>query len=93
MAVPAVFLHIAMYFLPESPRWLIQKDREEDAIRCLARLRTGGDSNKPEIGAEIREIVAKIAWEKRNPAPSYVQMLVGSEKRRTWLGIGVVSAP
>ena len=90
MALPAVFLHIVMYFLPESPRWLVQKDRLEDAVRSLARLRTSGDATKPEIGAEMQEIGAKIAWEKRNPAPSYVQMLVGSEKRRTWLGIGVV---
>ena len=89
--VPTIFLHIAMYFLPESPRWLVQKDRQEDAVKCLARLRTNGDATKVIVLAELREINAKLDWEKRNPSPSYWQMLVGTEKRRTWLGIGVVS--
>ena len=87
--VPTIALHITMYFMPESPRWLVQKDRTEEALHALARVHAGGDMEDPYVKAELAEIVSKIQWEKQNPAPSYVQMLFGKERRRTWLGIGV----
>ena len=34
--LPAIFLLIALLFLPESPRWLAKKDRWEEAINVLA---------------------------------------------------------
>jgi MFS family permease len=86
--VPTIALHLTMYFLPESPRWLVQQDRVEDATRALARLHAKGNVNDPYVQAEVQEIVAKIQWEKQNPPPSYLKMLVGSESRRTWIGIG-----
>lgn len=89
MSVPAILLHVFMYWLPESPRWLVQQDREGDALKVLARLRSNGDLSAPGIRAELQEITSKISWENQNPAPSYGQMLLGSEKRRTWLGIGI----
>ena len=88
--VPTIALHLTTYFLPESPRWLVQQDRPEDATRALAKLHAQGDTTDPYVQAEIAEIVSKIQWEKRNPPPSYSKMLFGSESRRTWLGIGVV---
>lgn len=81
-----------MYFMPESPRWLVQQDRQQEALQVLARLHSKGDTTDAYVRAELAEIVAKIQWEKRNPAPTYVSMLFGEEARRTWLAIGVVSA-
>lgn len=37
--IPAVPLVILIYFCPESPRWYIKKDRYQDALRSLFRLR------------------------------------------------------
>ncbi len=36
--VPALLLMIAIYFLPESPRWLILKNQSEKARTILSRL-------------------------------------------------------
>jgi hypothetical protein len=80
-----------MYFLPESPRWLVQKDRKEEALRVLATVHAKGDENDPYVQAELREISAKIAYEKLHPSPSYWSLLFGEERRRMWIGIGVVS--
>lgn len=37
--IPAVPLLILIYFCPESPRWLMKKDRYPDAMKSLLRLR------------------------------------------------------
>ncbi|EKD18019.1 uncharacterized protein L3040_004558 [Drepanopeziza brunnea f. sp. 'multigermtubi'] len=37
--VPGTLLIIAMFFQPESPRWLLQAGRDEEAIKNLIRIR------------------------------------------------------
>jgi Sugar (and other) transporter len=86
-----VALHVTTYFLPESPRWLVAKNRQDEALKVLARLHARGDTDDLYVQAEFKEIIAKINFEKRHPAPSYFQLLFGSEWRRMWIGIGVVS--
>jgi hypothetical protein len=83
-------LHFTMYFLPESPRWLVQHDRHEEALVVLAKLHSGGNQDDTYVQSELGEIRAKIALEKLYPAPSYFQLLFGSEWRRMYIGIGVV---
>ncbi|KAJ5691235.1 hypothetical protein N7488_011970 [Penicillium malachiteum] len=87
--IPTVTLHVTMYFMPESPRWLAQRDEHEKALEALARMHSDGNINDPFVQAELAEIEAKIQWERQNPPPSYLQMLIGKDRRRTWLGIGV----
>lgn len=85
-----IALHITMWFMPESPRWLVQKDRQDEALRVLAQVHAGGNIDDPYVHAEFSEIVAKITYEKAHPPPSYFDLLLGVEKRRMWIGIGVV---
>jgi sugar porter (SP) family MFS transporter len=49
--VPALVLFVGMYLMPETPRWLVSKGREEEARRVLGRTRTD-----EEIEGEIQEI-------------------------------------
>lgn len=88
--IATVALHITMYFLPESPRWLVQKDRQDEALQILAKIHARGNANDPYVQAELQEISAKIAYEKQHIAPSYITLLFGEERRRMWIGIGVV---
>jgi sugar porter (SP) family MFS transporter len=37
--VPSVLLFLGMLFMPETPRWLVSKDREEEAREVLRRTR------------------------------------------------------
>lgn len=77
--------------MPESPRWLAQRDEHGKALKALAQMHSNGDINDPFVQAELAEIEAKIQWERVNPPPSYIEMLFGRDRRRTWLGIGAVS--
>ncbi|KAH8817380.1 general substrate transporter [Xylogone sp. PMI_703] len=87
--IATIALHLTMYFLPESPRWLVSKDRHEEALTVLARLHANGNENDSYVLAELSEIRAKLAQEKLYPAPSYFKLLFGEERRRMWIGIGV----
>jgi SP family galactose:H+ symporter-like MFS transporter len=49
--VPAVALTAGMWFLPDSPRWLVSKARIDEARKALARLRS-----HEEIGPEVADI-------------------------------------
>jgi hypothetical protein len=54
-----VFLTVALFFIPESPRWLILQGRYEDGVKSLAWLRPDG----ADVEAEATEIKAAIDHE------------------------------
>ncbi len=54
--VPALVLGTGMFFLPETPRWLIRGGHHEVAQRVLVRIR-----DLPDVNAEIEEIKASLA--------------------------------
>jgi SP family galactose:H+ symporter-like MFS transporter len=56
-AVPSIILAIGMWFLPESPRWLISHSMVDKAKGILLRFRTDADVT-PEI-TEIQKSLAK----------------------------------
>jgi SP family galactose:H+ symporter-like MFS transporter len=55
-AVPALVLGIAMWRLPDSPRWLVAKDRLSEAGRVLGRIR-----QTSQVDSEIRDIQQSLA--------------------------------
>ena len=59
-AVPAALFLIAMFCVPESPRWLAKKRKSADALRILARV--GGTAYGDRVLKEIEEtLIAKDA--------------------------------
>jgi sugar porter (SP) family MFS transporter len=50
--VPGTALAIGMYFMPFSPRWLVERGREDDARRVLQRYRDSDD----DVDREVEEI-------------------------------------
>ncbi|KAK2752405.1 hypothetical protein FQN55_007445 [Onygenales sp. PD_40] len=65
--IAPVVIIVAIWPAPESPRWLIQQDRTEDAIKALMAVRA--DSNVVE--QEINQMRQAIAFEKENISGSY----------------------
>ena len=53
--VPAIALGIGMALLPETPRWLVEKGRQDEALEVLQRLR-GDAANAERELAEINQI-------------------------------------
>ncbi|OAA53955.1 sugar transporter [Niveomyces insectorum RCEF 264] len=55
-----------IYWVPESPRFLIAKDRHEKALAILAKYHGNGDANNPTVQFEYREIKDTIRLELEN---------------------------
>lgn len=61
--IPALVLIIGMVFLPESPRYLIEKEHYAEGMRVLRKLHFDG-TNEDWIEAEFNEIRRTIEAEK-----------------------------
>jgi len=72
-----LFQVLFIYFLPESPRWLVQRDRYEDARKVLVKYHAGGDENSPLVDFEMKEIIAHIETSKATSTTEYRQFLRG----------------
>jgi sugar porter (SP) family MFS transporter len=80
--VPALVLLVGMYFLPETPRWLVSKDRDEEARRVLSRTRT-----EEEVEQELREI--RDAEEEEGEQAGYRELLAPWVRPMLVVGIGL----
>ena len=56
-AVPSVAFFVALFFVPESPRWLTESGREDQALDVLARI-NGRAQALVELG-QIKEAIAE----------------------------------
>ncbi|KAF2794605.1 MFS lactose permease-like protein [Melanomma pulvis-pyrius CBS 109.77] len=58
--MPSIVMAVIMFF-PESPRWLMAKDRREEAIAIMAKYHGDGDVNAPVVQLQIHEITEDFA--------------------------------
>ena len=84
--IPAIILSVGMLFFPESPRWLIDHDREEEALQILADVHGKGDKDHELVRLEYAEIREQVAFEKAEGAKSYMDLFKPTVFRRVGLG-------
>ncbi|KAI9491632.1 general substrate transporter [Zychaea mexicana] len=84
---PALILFFGAFFLPYSPRWLISKGRNEEALEVLAKLHANGDANAPFVQQEYHEIIEQVSHERAVSVTNYFELFKGTLRRRLILGI------
>ncbi|KAF3765329.1 general substrate transporter [Cryphonectria parasitica EP155] len=85
--VPAILLGAALFFLPESPRWLAKQDRWEEALECLVLVHGHGDPNAPFVHQEMEEIRAVVEFERQNADVTYLELFKPHMINRTMIGV------
>ena len=80
----AAILAGGMAFLPESPRYLIRKGRDEDAARALARL-LSIKANHSLISFELNDIRANLRQEMERSAGGYRELFVKENQVRSFM--------
>jgi sugar porter (SP) family MFS transporter len=102
-AVPSVIQLIAIWLVPESPRYLIAKGKNEKALQILGKCHARGDVNDELVQIEYREIRETLALEKEFEGNGWLELFQTPGNRHRliilislgffsqWSGNGLVS--
>ncbi|KAF8327455.1 general substrate transporter [Cantharellus anzutake] len=103
-AIPSVIQLLLLWFIPESPRYLIRQGRDEKALNILAKYHANGNRNDPLIEYEYNEMKEAIAMDEANAkSSSLLELFSGAGNLRRmriiiaisffsqWSGNGLIS--
>lgn len=62
-----ILIIVTISFCPESPRWLVKKDRMEDAVKALSQVRDDAET----VQHEISDITRALQFEKNEISSGY----------------------
>ncbi|KAL2833789.1 general substrate transporter [Aspergillus cavernicola] len=102
-AVPSVIQIIFIWFIPESPRFLIDKGKPEKALKVLADCHANGDTQDEVIQLQFHEIQETIRLERQFEGNNWLELvrtkgnrhrliiLISAGLFSQWSGNGLVS--
>jgi len=77
--LPGALLLIGIVFQNESPRWLVEKDRHDDAARALAHVR-GRSQDDEVVRKELGEIIADFQSREKIPLLGQLKVVCSDRK-------------
>ncbi|KAF5376001.1 hypothetical protein D9757_008819 [Collybiopsis confluens] len=102
--LPSVIQVCLVWFMPESPRWLVSKGREEQALHTLAYYHADGNLDDPFVQYEFNEIktaiefersvVANVGWKSLFNTPGNIKrmrIIIAIAFFSQWSGNGIAS--
>lgn len=81
---PAIILAVGVPFLPYTPRWLCQNDRDDEALKTLVKLRQVPEDD-PRVQQEWYEIRSEVAYRREIQTERYPRLQDGSTRSRILL--------
>ncbi|KAK4451098.1 general substrate transporter [Podospora aff. communis PSN243] len=79
---PSLLQILTVFLLPESPRYLVSKDRDEDARQILIKYHAEGDASSLLVQAEVVQIRETIRTEMEASKQSWLDLLKTYGMRR-----------
>ncbi|KAF5026364.1 hypothetical protein F66182_1572 [Fusarium sp. NRRL 66182] len=101
--LPSILQLAFIWFVPESPRWLISRDRHDEALAVLIEYHGEGDADSPFVAAEFLQISETIRLEKEASTRPWRELFTTKSNLRRvtvafcvglfsqWAGNGLVS--
>ncbi|KAI9497709.1 general substrate transporter [Zychaea mexicana] len=89
--VPGGVLLLGLSLIPESPRWLIARDRYNEALSILAQIR-GNKTDDTEIQMEYTSIVQDVTFDRTFTSRKFCALFktgIENYRKRTVLGAGI----
>ncbi|KAI3338112.1 guanine deaminase [Ustulina deusta] len=83
--VPSLIQITFIFLVPESPRWLITKERHDEAYSILAKYHAEGDRESEFVKAEFAQLQATISLELEHSKKSMMDLVRTSGNRRRLL--------
>ncbi|KIW46759.1 uncharacterized protein PV06_02403 [Exophiala oligosperma] len=71
-----------IWLLPESPRWLVLRNRHDDAVKSLQRLRKP-ETSEAQLMAEVNELETAVAQQPQKG--KFLEIFKGTHLRRTMI--------
>ncbi|KAF2014569.1 general substrate transporter [Aaosphaeria arxii CBS 175.79] len=79
---PSLLQVCTVFLLPESPRWLVSQDRDDEAFAVLTKYHAEGDASSAIVQAEMAQIRATIKLEMEHSKQSWMDMVRTAGMRR-----------
>ncbi len=83
-ALPAIFYLLALFAVPESPRWLVMRGRDDDARRVLGRV-----SNEAQAEADVAAVKESLRAEQSTERAALRELFRPSMRLVLVIGVSV----
>lgn len=81
---------VGMFIIPESPRWLLTKDRDEKAMAALRKINSGQDDPELIASVEFKAFSQARDEDRASKGGGWASLLHGVERRKFLAVVGIL---